>query len=101
MVRRGIDRILGNPKSERFNSLEITRVTSVGSERFPVVHYVTVSAHTRHIQESLILFCAKDVQELGPGRIDSRPNQGIQLATGKGQPDKALRQPSVATTLNL
>ncbi len=43
-VRKAIGRILANPKSEKFNSLEITRLASVSSERFPPVHYVTVSA---------------------------------------------------------
>lgn len=35
MVRRAIDRILRDPKAEKFNSLEIARLTSVGSARFP------------------------------------------------------------------
>jgi hypothetical protein len=60
MVRRAIERILANPKSEKFNSLEITRVASVGSKRFPLVHYVTVSASSRHIQESMVLFSIED-----------------------------------------
>ena len=64
MVRRAIERILANPKSEKLNSLEITRVASVGSERFPLVHYVTVSAQSRHIQESLFLSRAADHPEL-------------------------------------
>lgn len=55
VVRRAIERILVSPKSEEFNSLEITRVASVGSERFPLVCYTTVSAQSRHIQESLFL----------------------------------------------
>jgi hypothetical protein len=101
MVHRAIERILANPKSERFNSLEITRVTSKGSGRFPGVRFVTVSANLRHIQESLFLLCAKDVEELGPDRIESRLNQGMEFATRKGQPDKTLRQPNVATALNL
>jgi hypothetical protein len=63
MVRRAIERILGDPRSERFNALEITRLTSLDSERFPLVHYVSVSAHSRHIQESLILLSAKDLDQ--------------------------------------
>ena len=84
MVRRAIERILGDSKSERFNALEITQVTSLGSERFPVVRYLTVSAHSRHIQESLILFPAKDPQGLGPSKIDCRPDQSMGLAGSKG-----------------
>jgi hypothetical protein len=55
MLRRAIERILARGKSDGFNSLEITQVASVGSERYPLVRYVTVSAQWRHIQESLFL----------------------------------------------
>lgn len=55
MVRRAIERILASPMSEKFNSLEITLVASAASERFPLVHYVTVSAHSRDIQRSKIV----------------------------------------------
>jgi hypothetical protein len=50
MVRRAIEEILTRLKSEKFNSLEITRVTSVASKRFSGVRYVTVSAQSRLIQ---------------------------------------------------
>lgn len=52
MLRRAIERILANPRSETFNSLEITRVVL---KHFLGVRYVSVSAHSRHIQESLFL----------------------------------------------
>ena len=81
MVRRAIEQILADSNSERFNALEITRVTSLGSERFPAVHYVTVSAHSRHIQESLILFSAKDPQELVPRGTNCSLNQSIELSS--------------------
>lgn len=55
MVRAAIERILIDPRSENCNSLEITRLVSVGSARFPLVHYVSVSAQSRHIQESIFL----------------------------------------------
>lgn len=61
MVRRAIERILAGLHSEKFNTLEITRVASVGSERFPLVHYVTVSAQSRHIQETLFLCPVKNL----------------------------------------
>jgi hypothetical protein len=64
MVRRAIERILANPRSENFNSLEITRVTSTGSVRFPLVHYVTVSAQSRHIQKGMFLSRSQEVPEL-------------------------------------
>ncbi len=66
MVRRAIERILANANSEKFNSLEIVRMALVASKRFLGVRYVTVSAQSRHIQESLVLFRAKELQESGP-----------------------------------
>ncbi len=92
-VRRAVERILAKLKSEKFNSLEITRVAS---KRFLGVPYASVSAHSRHIQESLFLFRAKDLQELVPSRIDCRPDQSIGLARGKD-----LRQEGMIAQLNV
>ena len=55
-TRRAIKRVLANLKSEKFNSLGITQVAA---KRFLGLPYVTVSAHPRHIQESMVLFDAK------------------------------------------
>jgi hypothetical protein len=60
MVRRAIEEILARLKSEKFNSLEITRVTSVASKRFLGVRYVTVSVRPQHIQQGIGLVPAKD-----------------------------------------
>ena len=58
MVRRAIKRILVKVEPEKFNSLEITRIAN---QRFLGVAYATVSARSRHIQESVFLFQAKDL----------------------------------------
>lgn len=58
-VRKAVERILAKLKSEKFNSLEITKVVL---KRFLGVPYATVSAHSRHIQESVFLFRQKDPQ---------------------------------------
>ena len=58
---RVVEQILANQESAEFNSLEIMRVASEASKRFLGVHYVTVSAQSRHIQESAFLFRAKDL----------------------------------------
>ncbi len=58
-LRRAVDQILANLESAEFNSLEIMRVASEASKRFLGVRYVTVSARSRHIQESAPLFRAK------------------------------------------
>lgn len=55
MISGAIKRTLARTKSEKHNFLEVVRVTSVGSERFPLVRHVTVSARLRHIQQSLFL----------------------------------------------
>src|SRR5260370_5194739 len=44
MVRRTIEEILARLKSEKFNSLEITRVASYASKPFLLVRYFTFSA---------------------------------------------------------
>lgn len=96
MVRRAIERILANPKSERFNSLEITRVASVGSGKFPGVRFTTVFANSRHIQEGLTLFCVNDVPDSGATRIACGPK--LALAAGSERsPERATKQPEVAT----
>ncbi len=65
-VRRAVKRILAKLKSEKFNSLEITRVAS---KRCLGVPYASVSARSRHIQESVFLFRAKDLQEWDRARL--------------------------------
>ena len=65
MVRRAIEQILANrartnPAWKKFNSLEITRVTSVASKRFLEVRYVTVSAQSGLIQQGVGVVPAKD-----------------------------------------
>ncbi len=52
-VFKAVKRVLAKLKSDRCNSLEITQVTR---KRFLGLPYVTVSAHARHIQESIFLF---------------------------------------------
>jgi hypothetical protein len=65
-VRRAVMRTLTNPRSEKFNSLEIMQMASAPSRRFLGVVYVTVSACSRHIQKSVFLHPAKDLS--GPER---------------------------------
>jgi hypothetical protein len=55
MVRTAIERILAKSPATDFNSLEITSMSSAGSERFPVIRYMTVSAQSRQIQQNMFL----------------------------------------------
>ena len=65
-VRRAVKRILAKLKSEKFNSLEIM---GVASKRFLGMRYVTVSARSRHIQESMFLFRAREIREWAQARL--------------------------------
>jgi squalene cyclase len=47
-TRKAIKQVIANLKSKNFNCLEITRVVAKRSLGLP---YVSVSAHSRHIQE--------------------------------------------------
>lgn len=48
-VREALQRISRKVKTQNFNCLEVTGITA---QRFIGVRYTTVSAHSRHIQES-------------------------------------------------
>jgi hypothetical protein len=99
MVRRAIERIVVKAKSENLNSLEITQVVSVGSERFPVVRYVTVSARSRHIQESLFLDHAKDRREL-ESRGEPRRESTATASHEKPRPAELKNRPTAVSILN-
>lgn len=51
-TQRAIKRLLANLKSDKLNCLEITQVVW---KRFAGLPYVSVSAHSRHIQKSMLL----------------------------------------------
>lgn len=52
-LAKAVNQVLTKLKLERFNSLEITQVAT---KRFLGLPHTTVSAHARHIQESMFLF---------------------------------------------
>ncbi len=55
-TRRAIKKVVASMELDGFNCLEIAQVAV---KRFLGLPYVTVSAHPRHIQESIFLFHAK------------------------------------------
>lgn len=65
-ARRALNRVLANAKEEKFNSLEVTQVAA---KRFLGLPYVTVSAHVRHIQESMFLLHDKRLAERNQARL--------------------------------
>jgi hypothetical protein len=90
MVRRAIERILANreAEAEKFNSLEIARVSWWTSKRFLGIRHVTVSARSRHIQESPVIFQVqdKDFEVPPPSKIELRPDQSIGLSPSTALP---------------
>jgi hypothetical protein len=58
-----VGQILTKLKLERFNSLEITQIST---DRFLGLPRTTVSAHARHIQESMFLFDWMKTQRAQP-----------------------------------
>jgi hypothetical protein len=90
MVRRAMERILANRKLEKFNSLEVVRVAS---KRFSGIRHVTVTARSRHIQESPILFRPNDKDfEVAPNGPEWREDQNA-LSTGKALPLDEIKMP--------
>jgi len=51
-IQKALERILEKVKPEQFNGLEVTEIIS---RRFLGVPYVSVSAHSRHMQQSCCL----------------------------------------------
>ena len=59
-TRRAVKKVIACMKSDRLNCLEIAQVAA---KRFLGLPYVTVSAHVRHIQESMVLSRADRLAE--------------------------------------
>ena len=84
MVCRAIEQILENrartnPAWDKFNSLEITHVSSVASRRFLGVCSVTVSARSRHLQQCVGLVPAKEfVVRIPPAAPEPRLGSGVE-----------------------
>jgi len=56
-LRRAVRRVLAKQEGQKFNSLEITKVVS---KRFLGIPFMSVTAHSRHIQQGIGLVPAKD-----------------------------------------
>lgn len=69
-LRRAVNRILAKREGQDFNSLEITKLVS---KRFLGVPYLSVSAHSRHIQEGRFLISAKDFRLRDTNEVSAVP----------------------------
>ena len=56
-LRRAVKRVLAKQEGQKFNSLELTKVAA---KRFLGIPFMSVTAHSRHIQEGIALVPAKD-----------------------------------------
>lgn len=65
-VRRAIKRVLAKVTSDDFNGLVIGQVAE---KRFLGLPYVTVSAHARHLQESMFLLHDKQLARRNQARL--------------------------------
>jgi len=73
-LRRAVKRLLAK-QEKQFNSLEIMKVVS---KRFLGIPFMSVAAHTRHIQQGICLVPAKDISSrmAVPAALESSPNSG-------------------------
>jgi hypothetical protein len=88
MVHRAVEAILSNPRAARFNCLEIARLTSVRSERFPGVRFLTLAVYRRYIEENLVLSSAESGRESGSSRKEFRSSQDAGLTSTNGLPEE-------------
>ena len=99
MTRRAIERILANRRAEaeKFNSLEIVRMASLASKRYLGIRHITVSARSRHIQESPIIFQAQDkgLEVAAPSKIELRPDQSLGLSGSAELPWDEIKTPNL------
>lgn len=65
-THKAASRIMARLKSQNFNCVEITLVAG---KRFLGLPYVSVTAHSRHIQESGVLFRAKKLIQSGQAKL--------------------------------
>src|SRR5258708_39497508 len=56
-LRRAVKCVLAKQEGQKFNSLEITKVVS---KRFLGIPFMSITAHSRHIQQGIGLVPAKD-----------------------------------------
>ncbi len=84
-LRRAVKCVLAKQEGQKFNSLEITKVVS---KRFLGIPFMSVTAHSRHIQRGIGLVPAKDfvlrmpVAEMSESRLGSgREQHHAEVAT--------------------
>jgi hypothetical protein len=82
-LRKAVQRVLAKKQSQNYNSLEITKIIS---KRFLGVPYLTISAHSRHIQEGMYLVPVKDFRLTAP--VTTTPLPAIAFGGAKKVPQE-------------
>ena len=77
-LRRAVKRILAKQEGQKFNSLEVTEIIS---KRFLGIPFMSVTAHSRHIQLGIGLNLAKDLVLRIPaapsGKMETRQHTAL------------------------
>src|SRR5260370_6065840 len=83
-LRRAVKCVLAKQEGQKFNSLEITKVVS---KRFLGIPFMSVAAHSRHLQQGIGLVPAKDfVLRMPAAAPESRLGSGGGKALGEEGP---------------
>ncbi len=87
-LRRAVQRVLAKQEGQMFNSLELTKIVS---KRFLGIPFMSVTAHSRHIQQGISLVPAKDFVLRMPAAapessLDGDRRRHAELATGQYTP---------------
>jgi hypothetical protein len=97
-LRRAVKSILAKQQNQNFNSLEITKIIS---RRLLGVPYLTISAHSRHIQESMYLVAVQDFRLRDQVPKPSVPLAAIALGSiDEMSQERTAAEPEVAVISN-
>ena len=86
-LRRAVKCVLAKPVGQKFNSLEITEIVS---KRFLGIPFMSVAAHSRHIQQGIGLVPAKDF--VLPTSIAAAPKASLDSDEQQRHGEMAVRQ---------
>src|SRR6266403_999007 len=86
-LRRAVKCVLAKQEGQKFNSLEITKVVS---KRFLGIPFMSVTAHSRHIQQGIGLVPAMDFVLRMP--VAATPESGLGSGGKRFRPEAATKQ---------
>ena len=84
-LRKAVRRVLTMKQSENYNSLQVSKIIS---KRFLGVPYLTISAHSRHIQEDVYLVPVKDFRLRVAADVPTAPLPAIVFGTVEKVPQE-------------